>query len=318
VESSNSRSSFKMCGRTACTLTAGNIKRACAYRNANGEQSEPDWRDAPCGNTFKPSSNVPPTAYTPIMFKSKSDEARILQPMMWGIVPPWFKGANPKSHGLSTNNARLENVKDSKLYSGCLTKRCVVVCDGFYEWKRDNDVKQPYLIYACQDGHKIEEVLDYSQDPDADINQGEWNGPKLLKMAGLYSVWRGEDGVPVYSYTVLTRESNSVMSWLHHRMPCFLSEEQLEEWMDPSVSVSQAFSMLKPTVEGLLSWHTVSTSVGNVKNQELSLLQQVEPGRASKNTKVASRASASLMSNWLKRAAPDETKFDHNIKKQHR
>ena len=39
--------------------------------------------------------------------------------------------------------------------------------------------------------------------------QKAWNGPELLKMAGLYSVWRGQDGTPVYNYTILTRESNS-------------------------------------------------------------------------------------------------------------
>ena len=60
-----------------------------------------------------------------------------------------------KSHGLSTNNCRLENIKGSKLYSPPLShgKRCVVLCEGFYEWqttKKDASVKQPYFIYAPQ------------------------------------------------------------------------------------------------------------------------------------------------------------------------
>lgn len=85
----------------------------------------------------------------------------VLQPMMWGMVPPWFKGSDPKATGLSTNNARLEGIDKAKLYKPCLdqNKRCVVVCDGFYEWKGIDNSKQPYLIYAKQvNGEKIHEL----------------------------------------------------------------------------------------------------------------------------------------------------------------
>jgi putative SOS response-associated peptidase YedK len=52
--------------------------------------------------------------------------------MMWGLVPYWFKGSSAKDHGLTTNNARLERLKESRLYRHALEhdKRCVVVCDG--------------------------------------------------------------------------------------------------------------------------------------------------------------------------------------------
>ena len=49
-----------------------------------------------------------------------------------GLVPPWFQGQDPTKHGLSTNNARLENLEESKLYKPALMQgnRCVVICDG--------------------------------------------------------------------------------------------------------------------------------------------------------------------------------------------
>ena len=71
-----------------------------------------------------------------------------MQPMLWGLVPPWHRGPAPTTHGLSTNNCRVEGVAASKLYSPSLaSRRCVVVCEGFYEWcKQETGIKQPYLV----------------------------------------------------------------------------------------------------------------------------------------------------------------------------
>ncbi|XP_023343588.1 embryonic stem cell-specific 5-hydroxymethylcytosine-binding protein-like [Eurytemora carolleeae] len=120
-------------------------------------------------------------------------------------------------------------------------------------------------------------------------------------MAGLYSVWRGQDGTPVYNYTILTRESNSVLSWLHHRMPCFLSQHQAQFWLDPLLPVHEALGLLKVPSESDLSWHTVSLEIGNVKNQSFDLLKKVDPVEEKKKENT-SKASQTLMSNWLKRS----------------
>lgn len=51
-----------------------------------------------------------------------------------------------------------------------------------------------------------------------------WQGVKLLYMAGLYNIWQNED-VIIYSYSVITMDSNSTLDWLHHRMPAILDNE---------------------------------------------------------------------------------------------
>jgi len=253
----------------------------------------PVWCEAPCGGQYSPSTNIPPTAYTPILYKSQ--DKMVLQPMMWGLVPSWHAGSDPKSHGLTTNNCRLENVETSKLYKPCLSKgRCVVVCQGFYEWDRSGGVKQPYLVYRAGGGEE-----------------------SLLYMAGLYSVWRGGEGTPVYNYTIITRESNKVLSWLHHRMPAFLSPDQFSSWLNPSTTPTQALAMLSLPGEGDLAWHTVSRDVGNVRNQHEDLMKKVEPNTEDDKKKTVvkvSAASKGIMSNWLKRSQPGKEAGEKKLK----
>ena len=119
----------------------------------NGVDIVPTWQEAPCGGIYKPSSNLPPTSYTPVLYWQENG-GPVIQPMLWGLVPPWHRGENPTSHGVSTNNARLEGVQSSKLYGPCLKRRCVVICDGFYEWRKNDSStakakgnKQPFFVY---------------------------------------------------------------------------------------------------------------------------------------------------------------------------
>jgi len=287
-----------MCGRTACTLNPDVLMKACQYIDKGGKVTTPEWKDAPCGTQYSPSPNIPPTVYTPVLVREDTGK-RFLQPMMWGLIPPWHQGSDPKSHGLSTNNARLEGVEQSKLYSPSLSRRCVVVVDGFYEWKRDGAVKQPYLVYAKQaNGVRIEEVRRWNN-----IEMGdEWTGPRLMYMAGIYSIWDRGNGWPVNSYSILTRESNSVLSWLHNRMPCFLLDDRaVSDWLDPKIDLN---TVLRLPTEDELSWHTVSTKVGNSRNKDIDLVNEVQPQESKKKSEVkATTASKNLMANWLKRSS---------------
>ena len=105
--------------------------------------SKPKWIDSPSGVSYFPSRNIPPTKYTPVLYtkpikeeevnhvssifqsnyliifptcqSEKEIDTAVVQPMMWGLVPSWFKGSDPKAHGLSTNNARLEGISSAKV-----------------------------------------------------------------------------------------------------------------------------------------------------------------------------------------------------------
>lgn len=114
-------------------------------------------------------------------------------------------------------------METSKLYKHALQKgqRCVIVCEGFYEWQTTvkgakSSERQPYFIYMPQ----IKSI---------DISNNEtWNAENvnLLKVAGLFDVWSDENGDTIYSYSVITFESDKYLSWLHHRSPAVLETEQ--------------------------------------------------------------------------------------------
>lgn len=171
---------------------------------------------------------------------------------------------------------------------------------------RDGGNKQPYLVY---------------RPPDEDGEQ------PLLYLAGLYSVWKDS----LNNYTILTREANPALSWLHHRMPCFLRPDQVISWLEAG-SVDAALMILDRGVpsEGELAWHMVDKKVGNSRNQDADLMAKVSEqekeikreGFLSKwlntsqsqtkmcvqnspsKTKSALKSedkSKNLMSNWLKR-----------------
>ncbi|CAD0204797.1 unnamed protein product [Chrysodeixis includens] len=281
-----------MCGRTGLTLPKDKVQCACSYKPKNSDSyTKPPWLpEFNASKEYTPSHNIAPTDVTPVLvsatnFENDEQCGRVLKPMMWGIIPPWHKG-DYKNHNLSTNNCRLENIKSSKLYSPILSNggRCIILAEGFYEWQTTNKLsksKQPYYIYAPQDdGVKVDEPDTWNNSFDKEKG---WKGIRLLHMAGLYHVWQNE-GTIIYSYSVITMESNSTMDWLHHRMPAILdSEEQIEAWLDiDNVKPDMALAYLKPVK--VLSWHQVSTAVNNSRYKASDCNKRLPEEKKNKTT----------------------------------
>ncbi|XP_013186299.2 abasic site processing protein HMCES isoform X1 [Amyelois transitella] len=300
-----------MCGRTGLSLNKDQVQCACSFK-VKGKDTylKPDWLpEHNNGKEYLPSYNIAPTDITPVLvssskYKNAAKTDRVLKPMMWGIIPPWHKG-DYRSHNLSTNNCRLENLKSSKLYNPILRDggRCIIVVEGFYEWQTTNKsqkVKQPYYIYAPQDGEvKVDEPSTWNNEFDELTG---WKGVRLLLMAGLYNIWQNEE-VIIYSYSVITMDSNTTLDWLHHRMPAILdTQEQIEAWLDVDhVPPDMALSYLKPVK--LLSWHPVATLVNNSRNKSTECNKRVK--------EIKNKDSQKTLSAWFspvqKRKSSDKT-----------
>ncbi|GFR78976.1 embryonic stem cell-specific 5-hydroxymethylcytosine-binding protein-like [Elysia marginata] len=158
-----------MCGRTACALAPDDVIKACSYRDRHGKCQRPTWINAPGGQQFTPAYNIAPGAFTPVLLSAKHLSLksgqpsspsgvldRVVMPMKWGLVPPWHHG-DPFKVPYETNNCRAEGMLEKKTYKVPLARgnRCVILADGFFEWKSCKDGKQPYYFYFPQDNLKL-------------------------------------------------------------------------------------------------------------------------------------------------------------------
>jgi putative SOS response-associated peptidase YedK len=194
---------------------------------------------APAPN-FEADWNKPPTAPTLVAIRSE-DGKRIPKMMRWGLLPHWAKD---EKLSYSTFNARSEDFTTKPAFKDAWKReqRCLVVTDGFYEWKKiTTKGKQPYAI-AMADGTMV--------------------------MAGLWSRWkdpRSDD--EVLSCTVLTCAPNDVMAELHDRMPVILAERDWPAWLgEQAASDDELLALLRPCPDEALKIWPVGKAVGNVKN----------------------------------------------------
>lgn len=236
--------------------------------------------------------------------ESDSSSDQVLVPMMWGMIPFWHNPSlDYRKHGLTTNNCRLESMLESKLYRHAFNKgqRCVILCEGFYEWQTtDPKATKPsqraaYYIYQPQsDGIQIEAQESWKQSVE---------NLKLLKMAGLFDIWTNAQGEQIYSYTVITFESDDTLGWLHHRSPAiFESDEAIADWIDFKrvTDTKYLLTLLKPAKH--LQWHRVSNIVNNARNKSDQCNKKLEM-----TDKDKSPIKSQLMQSWLiKKPKPDD------------
>lgn len=191
-----------MCGRSRCALDPERLKQV-ARTNV--------WPDQ---ELYQPSHNVTPGRDTPVAFCTPDGKTE-LGMMTWGLIPS-FTSSDAKVDHWKMFNARSESVAEKAAFRRLIpSRRCIVYLNGFYEWKKDagSGRKQPYYIYLEND--------------------------EPMAMAGLYDVWRSEDGRKLKTYTILTTDSGKKLGWLHDRMPVILkTDSQRQLWMDTTNSHS--------------------------------------------------------------------------------
>nr|XP_016847126.1 PREDICTED: embryonic stem cell-specific 5-hydroxymethylcytosine-binding protein [Anolis carolinensis] len=289
-----------MCGRTAVSLGADRIRRACAYRDTQGRRRHPEWKNA---DQYKPSYNKSPQSNNPVLLSLKHFEKdagsseRILMAMRWGLVPTWFKESDPSKMQYNTSNCRSDTMMQKLSYKGPLVKgkRCVVLAEGYYEWQQRNGQKQPYFIYFPLNE---QETIIKSDVEEEDIKEDR----RLLTMAGIFDCWEPPNGgETLYSYTVITVDASKTVSSIHNRMPAILDgDDAISKWLDfAEIPIQEALKVIHPTEN--LAFHPVSTVVNNSRNSSPVCIVPIDLD-VKKETKVS--ASSKMMLNWLKNKSP--------------
>jgi putative SOS response-associated peptidase YedK len=219
--------------------------------------------DSPGSWPVKPRFNVAPTDLMPVV-RVADDGLRHISGMRWGLVPFWSKDL---SAGARMINARSETVLEKAAFKDCLRRRrCLVLADGFYEWKtlaappagprgKKKPNKQP-MLFAFDDDHPF-------------------------AMAGLWARWKGPPGtnaggdptsILVETFTILTAPANELVGPVHDRMPLILDAADQAEWLDPRVEHVDVARLAEPRVLERFVMRAVSSKVGNVKNDDESIL----------------------------------------------
>ena len=217
-----------MCGRYTISETVSKLKASFCFKNSLNLQ---------------PRFNLAPGQTAPIL-TADDRGSRHLSMMDWGFLSENYKIKSGAINRII--NARSETLLEKKSFKDvAVSQRCLILADGFYEWKHDGGGKKAYYIYK--------------------------KDHKSFAFAGL---WRSEGnhahlGFDTKSFVIVTREAVTSVKQIHHRMPFILNEQHCETWLNGAVAA--ATNMLNSDYHIELDYHEVSDRVGNVKNDDPSL-----------------------------------------------
>ncbi|GAB3921964.1 SOS response-associated peptidase [Larkinella terrae] len=147
------------------------------------------------------------------------DDPGKIQLFKWGLIPAWAKEDRAAELSNSTLNAREDTIFEKPSFKDSIvSKRCLLLINGFYEWRHENKDKIPYFI-QLKDG-------------------------KPFALGGIYSVWKGQP-----SFSIITTSANPLMEYIHNtkkRMPLILSHQEERRWIDPNLTKAEITELMHP------------------------------------------------------------------------
>src|SRR3954447_21572294 len=217
-----------MCGRYAITSAPETIRHLLRYLE------QPN---------FPPRYNVAPTQPVPIVRVTEGKRHFAL--VRWGLIPAWVK--DPRTFSLVIN-ARGESVLDKPAFKNAMKyRRCLFPADGFYEWERKGEKKQPYFV------------------------RRKGGGP--LAFAGLWEIWMGPNGEEQETAAIIPTDASRSIAHIHDRMPVIVPPEAFDFWLDPNVDAEMATSVIQPAKDALIEAYEVSSAVNQTANDSPMLVE---------------------------------------------
>jgi putative SOS response-associated peptidase YedK len=186
--------------------------------------------------------NVAPT--DPVLaIRLNADGEREPGILRWGLIPHF---ADPDDFGRLLINARAETVAEAQAFRDAFrTHRCLIVADGFYEWRAEQTGKKPVWITRPS--------------------------PEPFAFAGLWAEAHRADGSSVHSCTIVTCEPGEVVAPIHDRMPVILEQADEADWLDPDADEARLQALLAPTDD--LTVTEVSDAVNDVRQDGPALIE---------------------------------------------
>ncbi len=204
--------------------------------------------DFPQSPNFAPLYNVAPTMAVPIVRHAQGETELTL--MRWGLVPSWAKDI---SFGARAINARAETVATKPAFrEAYVARRCLVPADGYYEWRAEGGVRQPYRMTLPDGG--------------------------AMGFAGLWERWRphgamGQSTDTVISFTIVTVAARGPAAEIHDRMPLVVEPNDFDVWLgEGQLGPRDGARLLAPRTIGF-TLTRVSTRVNNARNDDSACIE---------------------------------------------
>lgn len=220
-----------MCGRFVLNCSTADIIKEFAVDEVLAEST--------------PSYNIAPTQ---MVSGIVNDGSNCLVQFQWGLIPSWAKDP---SIGRKMINARSETLLEKPSFKKAFKQqRCLIISDGFYEWRKDGKVKTPYFIRL--------------------------RAHKPFGFAGLFDIWTSSKGEKTKSCTIVTTESNELLKPVHSRMPVIIPKDDEPLWLNSAIQDKmQLLSILKPYPSNDMECCKVSHSVNSPLNNSPDCIKPV-------------------------------------------
>ncbi|MCX8061983.1 MAG: SOS response-associated peptidase [Anaerolineales bacterium] len=220
-----------MCGRFTLTTEISELQKAFP------------WAEFP--SQMKPRYNIAPSQ--PVAVIANQDPYHV-DFFIWGLIPSWAK--EPQI-GNRLINARAETLTQKPAFrSSYRYRRCLILADGFFEWRREGKTKAPFLI--------------------------RFKSRAPFALAGLWDRWQSPDGSEILSCTIITTEANELVQAIHSRMPVILPPTEYQFWLAaPDAEVPRLNGLLRPYPAEEMEAFAVSTVVNNPNQDRIECIQPV-------------------------------------------
>ena len=187
------------------------------------------------------SYNISPSSNVNVVFKNKYLN---IETMSWGIK--FFNKINQQF--VTVINSRLETIKEKLLFKeSFLNKRCLIPANGYFEWKKNNENKIPYLF----------------QIPTLET----------FYFAGL---WKYADNINSIkkTFSILTKQANNLVSTIHFRMPVILNSDEGINYMDQGEYLIN--NQFTSNIEKDFDFYSISKVINNPRNNSKKYLEPLK------------------------------------------
>ena len=165
--------------------------------------------------------------------------------LRWGLVP---SRSEARERGFV--NARGESVERTPSFRDAfLHRRCLVPADAFYEWRRDEGGRSPFLFRPAAGG--------------------------VLALAAVGERWEGPGHPPLSAFAVLTVGASADVAPVHHRMPVLVDPTRFSDWLDRATPIERVQELIAPAPPGTLTSHPVSRRVNSAREDDAGLVEPV-------------------------------------------